>query len=144
MPSSLIKDDDGVGTRADLSCDLIEVKLHRFAVAEGQHQSGACSELRAHGTEQVGRLRPLIVGSPRSRSRSGPAIGELVLLSHPHLILEPHLYRRVRRKAAADFLHAGVEVFLNASIASPSCVSSRPGADVREAEVLEGSIDRIV
>ena len=51
VPSSLIKDDDGVGTRADLGGDLIEMKLHGFAVAEGQHQSGAGSELRTHGTE---------------------------------------------------------------------------------------------
>jgi hypothetical protein len=47
MPSSLIEDDDGVGTRADLGGDLIEMKLHGFAVAEAQHQSGAGSELRA-------------------------------------------------------------------------------------------------
>src|ERR1700756_2925140 len=117
-----IKDDDGVGTSADLGGDLVEMKLHGFAVAEGQHQSRAGSELRAHGTEQVRRLRALILGSPWPRSLSGPAIGELVLLPHSHLILEPHLYRRVRCKAAADFLHASVEVFLNASIVSPSCL----------------------
>src|SRR4029077_3984509 len=98
------------------------MKLHGFAVAEGQHQSGAGAELRAHGTEEIGRLRTLIVGSLRPRSLSGPTIGELVLLPHPHLILEPQLSRRVRRKAAADFLTHRVEVFLNASIASPSCL----------------------
>jgi hypothetical protein len=79
VPSGLIKDDDGVGTRADLGGDLVEMKLHGFAVAEGQHQSRAGSEL-THGTEQVRRLRTLIVGSPRPRSLSGPAIGDLVLL----------------------------------------------------------------
>jgi hypothetical protein len=65
----------------------------------------------ARGTEQVGRLRTLVVSGPRPRALSSPAIGELVLLPHPHLILKPHLYRRVRRKAAADFFHAGVVVF---------------------------------
>src|SRR6202007_1762810 len=113
---------DGVGARADLGGDLVEMKLHGLAVAEGQDQCRAGSELRAHGTKQVGRLRTLVASGPRPRSLSSPAIGELVLLPHPHLILEPHLYRRVRRKAAADFLHAGVGGFLNASIASGSCL----------------------
>src|ERR1700756_3545131 len=107
------------------------MKLHGFAVAEGQHQSGAGSELRAHGTEQIRRLRTLIVGSPRPRSLSGPTIGELVLLPHPHLILEPHLYRRVRRTAAADFLHASVKVFFKClDRLAILLVCSRPGADV--------------
>src|ERR1700740_791570 len=113
---------DGVGARADLGGDLVEMKLHGLAVAEGQNQCRAGSEFRAHGPEQVGRLRTLVVSGTRPRSLSGPAIGELVLLPHPHLILEPDLYRRVRGKGAADFLHAGVEVFLNASIASGSCL----------------------
>ncbi len=105
------KDDDGEGARADLACDFVEMKLHGLAVAEGQNQCRAGSELRAHGTEQVGRLRALVVSGPRPRSPSSPAIGELVLLPHPYLVLEPHFYRRVRRKAAADFLHASVEFF---------------------------------
>jgi hypothetical protein len=63
VPSSLIKDDDGVGARADLAGDLVEMKLHGLAVAEGQNQCRAGSELRTHGTEQVGRLRALIVAA---------------------------------------------------------------------------------
>ena len=87
MPTGLIEDDDGVGTGADLGGDLIEMELHGLAVAEGQHQTGTGSELGTHGTEQVCRLRTLIVRSPRPRSLSGPAIGELVLLADPHLVL---------------------------------------------------------
>ena len=79
MPPGLIEDDDGVGARADLALDLVEMKLHGLAVAEGQNQCCAGSELRAHGTEQVGRLRALVVSGPRPRSLSSPAIGELVL-----------------------------------------------------------------
>jgi predicted metal-binding membrane protein len=64
------------------------------------------------GREENVRGKPLAATawfaarSPWPRSLSGPAIGELVLLPHSHLILEPHLYRRVRCKAATDFLHA--------------------------------------
>lgn len=99
-----------MGARADLAGDLVEMKLHGFAVG-GQNQYRAGSELRAHGPEQVGRLRTPVVSGPRPRSLSSPAIGELVLLPHPHLILEPRLYRRDRRKAVADFLHASMEFF---------------------------------
>jgi hypothetical protein len=53
VPPGLIEDDDGVGARADLALDLVEMKLHGLAVAEGQNQCCAGSELRAHGTEQV-------------------------------------------------------------------------------------------
>src|SRR6201998_770820 len=51
VTSSLGKDDDGMGARANLAGDLVEMKLHGFAVAEGQNQCRAGSELRAHGTE---------------------------------------------------------------------------------------------
>ena len=80
VPPGLIEDDDGVRARADLGGDLVEMKLHGFAVAEGQNQCRAGSELRAYGTEQIGRLRTLVVSGPRPRSLSRPTIGELVLL----------------------------------------------------------------
>src|ERR1700741_2137049 len=34
LPAGLIEDDDGVGARADLGGDLVEMKLHGFAVTK--------------------------------------------------------------------------------------------------------------
>ena len=40
MPAGLIEEDDGVRARGNLGCDLIEMELHRLAVAGRQHQGG--------------------------------------------------------------------------------------------------------
>jgi hypothetical protein len=63
MPAGLIKEENGARSGGDFGCDLIEVKLHGFAVAGRQHEGGAGSTFGADRTEQIGRLGPLIVGS---------------------------------------------------------------------------------
>jgi hypothetical protein len=98
------------------------MKLHGLGVAGGQHEGGTGSALRAYRAEQIGRLGALIVAGAGTRALSGPTIGELVLLTDPHLVLEPHLYWCVRREFCADFRHTLGEVFLNASMASGSCL----------------------
>ena len=62
MPTGLIEQDDRVGTRGDLGCDLVEMEQHGFAVAGGQHEGGASPALGADRTKQISRLGPLIVG----------------------------------------------------------------------------------
>ena len=57
-----------------------------------------------------------------TRALPCPTIGELVLLADSHLVLEPDLYRCARRELGADFRHAYGKVFLNASMASGSCL----------------------
>ena len=76
----------------------------------------------ADRTEQIGRLGALIMGGSGTRAPPGPTIGELVLLADPHLVLEPDLYRGTWRELSADFRHAYDKVFLNASMASGSCL----------------------
>ena len=102
--------------------DLIEVKLHGFGVAERENEGSAGSMFGTHRTEQVGRLGTLIMRCSGTRALPGPAVGELVLLADPHLVLEPDLYRCTRRELGADFRHAVGKVFLNASMASGSCL----------------------
>src|SRR5215211_317644 len=102
--------------------DLVKMKLHGFAVAGRQHQSSAGSALWAHGTEHIGRLGALVLDGAWSRALAGPAVGELVLLPDPHLVLEPYLYRCAGGEPRADFRHAGGKVFLNASTTSGSCL----------------------
>jgi|SRR6516225_10225896 len=46
----------------------------------------------------------------------------LVLLADAHLVLKPDFYRCARREVLADFRHAYGKVFLNASMASASCL----------------------
>src|SRR5215208_4999611 len=74
-----------------------------------------------HTAPNRGRLGALIVNGARTRACLRPAIGQLVLLADPHLVLEPHLYRCARGKLRADFRHTLGKVFLNASMASGSC-----------------------
>src|ERR1700683_3053286 len=122
MPAGLIEQHDGVRSRGDFGGDLVEMELHGFSVAGRQHKGGAGPALGADRTEQVGRFSPLIVGGARACTLSGPAIGQLVLLPDPHLVLAPHLYGCARRKLRADLRHAGGKLFLNASRASASCL----------------------
>ena len=81
--------------------------------------------LGADRAEQIGRLRALIMDGAGPRAGPRPAIGQLVLLADPHLILEPDLYRRARREVLSDVRNARGEVFLNAAIASASCLYAR-------------------
>ena len=122
VPSGLIEDQNGVSAQRDLCSDLVEMKLHGFGVAGRQHESRTGSEFGADRTKHIGRLRALVVDGAGTRALCGPAIGELVLLTHPHLVLEPHLYGCAGRECRADFRHAYGEVFLNAVIASASCL----------------------
>ena len=73
-------------------------------------------------TKQIGRLGALIMSGSGTRALLGPAIGQLVLLTDPRLVLEPDLYRFARRELGADFRHAYGKVFLNAAMASGSCL----------------------
>ena len=50
-----------MSAEGDLGSDLVEMKLHGFGVAGGQHESGTGYELRADRAEQIGRLSALIV-----------------------------------------------------------------------------------
>ena len=122
MPAGLIEDEDRVGAGGYPCGDLIEMKLHGFGVAEGQNEGSAGSVFGAHRTEQIGRLGALIMRGSGTRALPGPAISELVLLADPHLVLEPDLYRCARRELGADFRHAVGKVFLNAAMASGSCL----------------------
>ena len=122
VPAGLIEDEDRVSAGGYSCGDLVEMKLHGFGVAERQNEGSAGSTFRADRTEQIGRLGALIMNGSGTRARPGPAIGELVLLADPHLVLEPHLYRCARRELGADLCHAVGKVFLNASMASGSCL----------------------
>ena len=54
MPAGLIEDHNRVGARGDLGGDLIEMKLHGFAVAGRQHEGGAGATFRTYRAKQIG------------------------------------------------------------------------------------------
>src|SRR5215813_885176 len=60
-PAGLIEDENGVRARFDLGGDLVEMKLHGFAVACRKHEGGAGPALGADRPEQIGRLGALVV-----------------------------------------------------------------------------------
>jgi len=78
-----------MGARRDLAGDLVEMELHGLGVAERQDPGGARAPLGADRAEQVGPLGTLVVSGARPGALFGPALGQLVLLSDAHLVLEP-------------------------------------------------------
>ena len=86
MPSSLIDEEDGVGSWCDHQGDLREVQVHRLGVACGQDQGCALALFRADGTEDVGRGGALITRSARAGAALRPPAGDLVLLADTGLV----------------------------------------------------------
>jgi hypothetical protein len=120
VPSSLVKDQDGVGTGIDLAADGGEVLGHRMGVAVGHDDPGTFAFGRAYGTENIRPFRALIMRCPGACSAPRPTPRDLVLLSNARFILKPDFYRP-SAASAADIGNDSGEVFLNASMASSSC-----------------------
>ena len=111
VPAGLIENQDGVGAGGDLSCDLIEVELHGRGVAVGQDQAGTRAACRTDSAKYIGRAGALIVCQTRPATLAHPQIGELVLLSHPHLVLEPDFDGGGGVGVGADLRHLAGKVF---------------------------------
>ena len=92
VPTSLIDQEDGVGTGRDDLGDLREVQVHRLSIAGRQDQSRALALLWADRAEDVGGGGALITGRARTGAALGPAAGDLVLLADTSLVLEPDFY----------------------------------------------------
>jgi hypothetical protein len=122
MPSSLIDEEDGVGSWCDCLGDFREVQVHRLGIAGGQDQSHALALFRADGAEDIGRCGPLIPRSARASAALRPPAGDLVLLADTSLVLEPNLYLAdVDRLFARDFIQVRWELFLKSSMAPSAC-----------------------
>src|SRR4051812_30322052 len=133
-----------MGTRCDLVGDDVEMQLHGFTITVRQHKGSAGSTLRADCAKDPGRLRALAMCGLRSDTFSGPTIGELVLLAHPHLVLEPQLYGCIRREPLADFCHKGWKLFKRLDGLRILSISFWSSAHMRKAHILQGAVDRIV
>jgi hypothetical protein len=120
MPSSLVEDQQRVGAGSDAAADRIEMCLHGLGVGLRHDEGDACIAARTDGAEHISVFVALILGLAWPRSLLGPLIDEAVLLSDPHLVLEPDLNRRFRREFGHDRRDLRRKVFLNAAIASGS------------------------
>ena len=122
MPSGLIDEKDGMGSRCDGVGDFGQMQVHRLGIAGGQDQGGSLSLLRADGSEDVGRGGALIPRSARASAALSPPAGDLVLLTNARFIREPNLYfPDIDRFFARDFIQARWELFLKSSIAPSAC-----------------------
>jgi hypothetical protein len=111
-----------VGPWCDRLGDFGQMQVHRFGVAGGQDQSRALSQLRADGSEDVGRGGALIPRSARAGAALGPPAGDLVLLTDARFIREPNLYfPNLDCLFARDFIQARWELFLKSSMAPSAC-----------------------
>ena len=118
MPSGLIHQHDGMGSRCDGERYFGEVQSHGFGIAEGQNEPGPLAKVRAYRAKDVGRLRPLVLGRRRPGSSPRPAPRDLVFLAHPGLVLEPDLYGRAFWEGGPDLCQLGSETpFLKATMA---------------------------
>ena len=118
VPSRLVDEECGVAARRDGCGDLGQVQVHRLGIASGQDERCTFAKRGTDGSEDVGGSGALIGGRGRPRSTSGPATGDLVLLSDPGFVGEPDLYRgRLDTLVLRDLAQDGGETFLKCSIA---------------------------
>ena len=89
VPSGPVHQHDPMGSGSHGLCDFRQVQVHRGRIASRQHQGCALALLRADRSEDVDRTRPLIVRGAGPGASSGPASGDLVLLTHARLVLPP-------------------------------------------------------
>ena len=122
MPSGLIDEKYGMGSRCDGVGNFRQMQVHRLGIAGRQDQGDSLSLLRADGSEDVGRGGALIPRSARASAALGPPAGDLVLLADTSLVLEPNFYLAdVDRLFARDFIQARWELFLKSSMAPSAC-----------------------
>ena len=93
VPAGSVEQQDRMGALGDGAGDLVEVKLHRLRVGEGQGQRRARAASRTDRAEQVGALVALVGRLARPRSASRPLPHATVLLADARLVLEPDLDR---------------------------------------------------
>ena len=82
-----------MGTRGDRLAHFGEQDVHGLGRGPRQDNSDAEIAIGADGTEQIGRLEPVIPDRPGTAAAGRPAPGQRPLLTHPGLILEPDLDR---------------------------------------------------
>jgi hypothetical protein len=98
VPAGLVENDQCMRAGRDRASDLVDVVLHRFGIGVRHDERDTGVAARADRTEQIAVFVALVLRLARSRAFLCPLVNQTVLLADTHLILEPHLDRRGRRK----------------------------------------------
>ena len=129
----------GVCALGDVARDFVDVELHHVGVGIGKRQSrsDALALSRSRRTDRrcrSGADRRVVLVSFRA---PGPLADEAVLLADPGFVLEPDFDRRRLGQPCEMSFQRAREVFK--PLDDPLVLSrmTRPGADVREAKLLQ-------
>ncbi len=95
--------------------------VHCMCVAVRHDESGTLAFCWTDRAKNIGPLGSLIVRRTGSGSTFGPPSRDLVFLTYPGFVLPPELDFYAWGQTGPDLFHLGGKVFLNATIASPSC-----------------------
>jgi hypothetical protein len=138
VPPSPVEKHHSVCAFGDAARDFVEVELHHVGVGIGKRQGRSDASRGADRAEQIGVVITLVGGLPWPCSPRGPLPSLTVLLADAGLVLEPDFDRRRLGQAVEKSLRATREVSLKA-LDDPFVLSrmTRPGADVREAKLLQ-------
>src|SRR5258708_2289127 len=121
VPGRLVENDQRVRAGCNSQADLVDMLLHGFGVGMRHDDCYSNIAARTDCAEKISIFVTLVLWLARSRALFGPLVDQTVLLSNTHLILEPDLDRRCRRKCIHNLCDQSGEVFLKAAIACGSC-----------------------
>src|SRR3954468_15661453 len=119
VPSGAVEDDEGMSAFGDCGGNGFEMLLHGLSVDLRHGEGCACTAGWANGAEQISAVITLVGRLAWPGSALGPLIDLTVLLSDPHLVLEPHFNGGSRRQMLQNIFGRLAEVFLNAAASSP-------------------------
>jgi hypothetical protein len=118
VPSGLIEQQHGMGSRRYRAGDLGQMQAHRRGVAAWQDKGRAFALLGTDRAENIGRGGALIARGGGAGSPPRPSARDLVLLPDARLVGKPHLYRLAGRIALPDRRQARGKLFLKAASAA--------------------------
>lgn len=118
MPPGLVEQDHSVSAGCDVEGDLLEMQVHRLAVAPGHDDACGLALSRADCAEDPRGGPTLVLRRTRAGATLCPAAGEFGLLTDARLVLPPYLDWRVGRQAGCYRRQLVCEVFLKAGMAS--------------------------
>ena len=113
--------------------------LHGLGITAWQHETGTDAPGRTDRTEEIGRLRALVLRCRGSGATPGPAPREPSLLPDPGFVLPPDLYVRAGRERCPDLPHLGWEFFLKSSSAYSFCPLCRGRAAILQNPMARSS-----
>ena len=112
MPTRPVNDDDGMGTRLNLTADFDEMLVHGMGVCTGHNQRRAHAARRTDSSKNIGAFITLIAHGARPRAFLAPDISERPLLTYTGFVLNPDFEALADGVLGENFCDFGRELFL--------------------------------